>query len=95
VKLSVFHIFRVSSIFRPEKRVKKPQGTHILDRLEILYRMVYDFGKTIFFTLFLLCVHLTIVQHHHQLGRESLLICRYRSIMNLTLLPTVIQSQAK
>jgi hypothetical protein len=39
-KLTVFNIFRVVSIFRPEKRVKKRQGTHILNRLEILYRMV-------------------------------------------------------
>ncbi len=46
-KLSVFDTFRVFSIFRPEKRVKKTQGTHILDRLEILYRMVYDKQKKI------------------------------------------------
>ena len=34
----------LSSGIRPE-RVKKPQGTHILDNLEILYRMVYENQK--------------------------------------------------
>jgi hypothetical protein len=49
--------------FSTGKRVKKPQGTHILDRLEILYRMVQDLGKN-FLTLFLLCVHLTSVAQY-------------------------------
>jgi hypothetical protein len=44
-KLSVFQTFRVFSIFRPQKRFKKTQGTHILDHLEILYQMVYDNQK--------------------------------------------------
>ena len=40
VKLSVFDTFSVFSIFRPEKRVYKTQGTCHFDRREILYRMV-------------------------------------------------------
>ena len=44
-KLPVFDIFEVFSNFRPETRVKKTQGTHLLDRLEILYRMVCDKQK--------------------------------------------------
>ena len=59
MKLSVFHIFRVSSFFRPKKEVKKPQGTHIIDHHEILYRLVYNLRGKKNFTLFLLCVHLT------------------------------------
>jgi hypothetical protein len=57
----VFHTLRVCSIFRTEGSLKKFQGTHILARCEILYRMVYKTSKNKIFARTLLCVHLHVI----------------------------------
>ena len=46
--------------FATGKRLKKMQGTHILDRLEIVYRIVYENNTKTNFTLTLISVHLAI-----------------------------------
>ena len=56
--------------FSTRKRFKKTQGTHILDRLEILYRIGYENQNQKIFTLFLLSVHLTLIRISNFFGNR-------------------------
>jgi hypothetical protein len=56
-KIELFYTLSVFSIFRIEGSLEKIQGTHILARLEILYRMAYKTSTNKTFAATLLSVH--------------------------------------